>query len=72
VPLRLFLERGTTSVGFGDGSRLKTLPDFVPAALQPTISQAAQRWNVSGGEDPRAAWRGGRGSGDAEREAGRL
>ena len=35
-------------MGFGDGSRLKTLPDFVPAALQPTISKAAQRWNVSG------------------------
>src|SRR5256885_1382112 len=40
------LNAGTTSVGFGDGSRLKTLPDFVPAALQPTISKAAQRWNV--------------------------
>ena len=24
---------GTTSVGFGDGSRLKTLPEFVPASL---------------------------------------
>jgi hypothetical protein len=39
---------GTTSVGFGDGTRLKSLPDFVPAALQPQISQSAQRWNVSG------------------------
>jgi hypothetical protein len=42
------LNAGTTSVGFGDGSRLKTLPGFVPAALQPAISRAAQRWNVSG------------------------
>src|SRR5919108_6045763 len=42
------LNAGTTSVGFGDGSRLKTLPDFVPPSLQPVISQAAQRWNVSG------------------------
>jgi hypothetical protein len=42
------LNAGTTSVGFGDGSRLKTLPDFVPDALQPAISKAAQRWNVSG------------------------
>ena len=42
------LNPGTTSVGFGDGSRLKTLPDFVPASLQPVISTAAQRWNVSG------------------------
>jgi soluble lytic murein transglycosylase-like protein len=42
------LNAGTTSVGFGDGSRLKTLPTFVPASLQPLISQAAQRWNVSG------------------------
>jgi Transglycosylase SLT domain/D-alanyl-D-alanine carboxypeptidase len=42
------LNAGTTSVGFGDGSRLKTLPDFVPAALQSVISRAAQRWNVSG------------------------
>jgi hypothetical protein len=41
------LNAGTTSVGFGDGSRLKTLPDFVPTSLQPAISQAAQRWNVS-------------------------
>jgi Transglycosylase SLT domain len=42
------LNAGTTSVGFGDGRRLKTLPDFVPAALQSVISLAAQRWNVSG------------------------
>ena len=35
-------------MGFGDGSRLKTLPDFVPAAFQAQISTAAQRWNVSG------------------------
>jgi soluble lytic murein transglycosylase-like protein len=42
------LNAGTTSVGFGDGSRLKSLPDFVPSAFQPAISQAAQRWNVSG------------------------
>jgi soluble lytic murein transglycosylase-like protein len=42
------LNAGTTSVGFGDGSRLKSLPDFVPAAFQPAISKAAQRWNVSG------------------------
>jgi len=42
------LNAGTTSVGFGDGSRLKSLPNFVPASLQPVISQAAQRWNVSG------------------------
>jgi hypothetical protein len=42
------LNAGTTSVGFGDGSRLKMLPGFVPAALQPAISRAAQRWNVSG------------------------
>jgi soluble lytic murein transglycosylase-like protein len=42
------LNAGTTSVGFGDGSRLKALPDFVPASLQAVISKAAQRWNVSG------------------------
>jgi hypothetical protein len=42
------LNAGTTSVGFGDGSRLKSLPSFVPTALQGVISQAAQRWNVSG------------------------
>jgi hypothetical protein len=42
------LNAGTTSVGFGDGSRLKTLPDFVPPAFQAQISTAAQRWNVSG------------------------
>lgn len=41
------LNAGTTSVGFGDGSRLKSLPGFVPTSLQPAISQAAQRWNVS-------------------------
>jgi soluble lytic murein transglycosylase-like protein len=42
------LNAGTTSVGFGDGSRLKALPGFVPVSLQPVISEAAQRWNVSG------------------------
>jgi LAS superfamily LD-carboxypeptidase LdcB len=42
------LNAGTTSVGFGDGTRLKALPSFVPAALEGVISQAAQRWNVSG------------------------
>jgi hypothetical protein len=42
------LNAGTTSVGFGDGAHLKTLPNFVPAALQGVISKAAQRWNVSG------------------------
>jgi len=42
------LNAGTTSVGFGDGSRLKSLPDFVPPAFQAQISTAAQRWNVSG------------------------
>jgi soluble lytic murein transglycosylase-like protein len=42
------LNAGTTSVGFGDGSRLKSLPDFVPQAFQAQISKAAQRWNVSG------------------------
>jgi len=42
------LNAGTTSVGFGDGARLKSLPDFVPPSLQPFISEAAQRWNVSG------------------------
>jgi Transglycosylase SLT domain/D-alanyl-D-alanine carboxypeptidase len=42
------LNAGTTSVGFGDGARLKSLPSFVPTALQGVISQAAQRWNVSG------------------------
>jgi len=42
------LNAGTTSVGFGDGRRLKTLPNFVPASLQAVISKAAQRWNVSG------------------------
>ena len=42
------LNAGTTSVGFGDGARLKTLPDFVPPSLQGVISEAAQRWNVSG------------------------
>ena len=42
------LNAGTTSVGFGDGSRLKSLPSFVPTALQGVISQAARRWNVSG------------------------
>src|SRR5436305_1534083 len=41
------LNAGTTSVGFGDGSRLKSLPDFVPRSLQAVISEAAQRWNVS-------------------------
>jgi len=44
----LTLNAGTTSVGFGDGTRLKSLPSFVPPALERTISQAAQRWNVSG------------------------
>ena len=39
---------GTASVGFGDGNRLRSSPDFVPPSLQPLISQAAQRWNVSG------------------------
>jgi soluble lytic murein transglycosylase-like protein len=42
------LNAGTTSVGFGDGSRLKSLPNFVPAVFQSAISKAAQRWNVSG------------------------
>jgi soluble lytic murein transglycosylase-like protein len=42
------LNAGTTSVGFGDGSRLKSLPAFVPPGLERTISRAAQRWNVSG------------------------
>ncbi len=42
------LNAGTTSVGFGDGARLKSLPDFVPPSLQAVISEAAQRWNVSG------------------------
>ena len=42
------LNAGTSSVGFGDGARLKSLPDFVPPSLQSVISQAAQRWNVSG------------------------
>jgi soluble lytic murein transglycosylase-like protein len=42
------LNAGSTSVGFGDGSRLKTLPSFVPAAFQAQISTAAQRWNVAG------------------------
>jgi hypothetical protein len=42
------LNAGTTSVGLGDGTRLKSLPNFVPPSLQPTISKAAQRWNVSG------------------------
>jgi soluble lytic murein transglycosylase-like protein len=42
------LNAGTTSVGFGDGRRLRTLPSFVPVALQAAISRAAQRWNVSG------------------------
>ncbi len=42
------LNAGTTSVGFGDGARLKTLPNFVPPSLQSVISAAAQRWNVSG------------------------
>ena len=42
------LNAGTTSVGFGDGARLKSLPSFVPPSLQSVISQAAQRWNVSG------------------------
>jgi soluble lytic murein transglycosylase-like protein len=42
------LNAGTASVGFGDGSRLKSLPNFVPPAFQSTISKAAQRWNVSG------------------------
>jgi hypothetical protein len=41
------LNAGTTSVGFGDGARLKSLPDFVPPSLQAAISEAAQRWNVS-------------------------
>ena len=35
------LNAGTSSVGFGDGARLKTLPDFVPAAFQGQISTAA-------------------------------
>jgi soluble lytic murein transglycosylase-like protein len=42
------LNAGTTSVGFGDGARLKSLPSFVPPSLQAVISKAAQRWNVSG------------------------
>jgi soluble lytic murein transglycosylase-like protein len=42
------LNAGTTSVGFGDGSRLKALPSFVPPSLHEVISDAAQRWNVSG------------------------
>src|SRR5262249_44694982 len=42
------LNAGTTSVGFGAGRRLKALPNFAPSSLQPVISQAAQRWNVSG------------------------
>jgi len=43
----LALNAGSTSVGFGDGSRLRSLPAFVPAGLERTISEAAQRWNVS-------------------------
>jgi soluble lytic murein transglycosylase-like protein len=42
------LNAGTTSVGFGDGSRLRSLPSFVPGPLEAVISRAAQRWNVSG------------------------
>jgi hypothetical protein len=42
------LNAGTTSVGFGDGARLKSLPDFVPPSLHAVMSAAAQRWNVSG------------------------
>jgi hypothetical protein len=29
------LNAGTTSVGFGDGRHQKTLPNFVPPALEP-------------------------------------
>lgn len=42
------LNAGTTSVGFGDGARLRSPPAFVPPSLQAVISEAAQRWNVSG------------------------
>jgi soluble lytic murein transglycosylase-like protein len=34
-------------VGFG-GDGEGSMPSFVPPSIQPAISQAAQRWNVSG------------------------
>ena len=41
------LNAGTTSVGFGGAGGERSLPDFVPAGLEPMIARAAQRWNVS-------------------------
>lgn len=37
---------GSRSVGYGPGDGRSGVPDFVPARWAPTISRAAQRWNV--------------------------
>jgi soluble lytic murein transglycosylase-like protein len=37
---------GTRSVGFGPPDGKSGIPSFVPAQFAPTISRAAQRWNV--------------------------